>query len=219
MKKKYFNYGKFVDRVCIDPEKKNTIEAYHKKFHILRSGSIEEHPFYKENLSKFNCDIDFIVSPNVNMSKEELDFLVRLIFGSLSSSYILILDETWKRNPIGVPKAHIGIIANSKEGNQSEMLCNLSQKQIKRLLDIYVNEQIELFLLWKENNKAYNWLEDYRNIGMVVGSEDVDSWRVKQMMKIGYERYEKQMEYIMADIEYYRRDPKRNHVMFMDKTI
>ena len=97
------------------------------------------------------------------------------------------------------------------------MLCNLSQKQIKRLLDIYVNEQIELFLLWKENNKAYSWLEDYRNIGMEVESEDVDSWRVKQMMKIGHERYEKQMEYIKADVKYYSRGCQRNHAMFMGK--
>lgn len=204
MKKKYFNYGKFVDRVYIDPEKKNTIEAYQKKFHILRSDSIEEHPFYKEYLSKFNCDIDFIVSPKVNMCKEELDFLIRLIFGSLSSSYELILDETWKRNPIGVPKAHMRIFVESKEGNQSGVLCCLTQKQIKRLLDIYVNEQIELFLLWKESNNDYSWLEDYQSFGMEAEGEDVDSWELKQKMKIRYKTYEEQIENFMADVDFYR---------------
>lgn len=195
-----YNYDDLIKRISEDPEKKESVEEYEKKFHIKRNSNIKDHPFYQYHLSKFNPDFDLVTPPDVNMSPQEWDLLTRLIFGSLSSNFLLTLDEAWKDNPVGKVRAEICVAVSSEKDGLSKLLSELCDFQIDRLFEIYVNEQIDLFLLWKEDSD--NHQHDDKDSEEEYGN--LDSWQMKQEQKARYNKFERQTKYLMTDVKFYK---------------
>lgn len=212
MKDHFFNYAEFVEEYSQDPEKKESIEKYEEKFHIGRNSFIENHPFYKHHLVYFNSDFEIVLPPEVDMNPQEKDFLAKLIFGSLSSTFLITLDEEWKETPIGKPKADISLAVSSEGEGIIKDLSELYDFQIKRLFDIYVNEQINLFLLWQKENEDYDWVEEHDDIGLEVEGKDYESWKVKQEQEERYKKFNRQKKYLLSDADFF----KKIHTLLYD---
>lgn len=203
MENHFFNYDEFVEEYIQDPDKKEGIEKYEEKFHIGRNSLIENHPFYKHYLANFNADFEIILPPEVDMNPQEKNLLAKLIFGSLSSRYLITLDDEWKNNPIGKPKVNLSISVTSEGESIMKTLSELYEFQIRRLFEIYVNEQINIFLLWQEENEDYDWTEEHDDIGLEVEGKDYESWKVKQEQEERYMIFNRQAEQIMSEAKFY----------------
>lgn len=203
MENHFFNYDEFVEEYIQDPDKKEGIEKYEEKFHIGRNSLIENHPFYKHHLANFNADFEIILPPEVDMNPQEKNLLAKLIFGSLSSRYLITLDDEWKNNPIGKPKVNLSISVTSEGESIMKTLSELYEFQIRRLFEIYVNEQINIFLLWQEENEDYDWTEEHDDIGLEVEGKDYESWKVKQEQEERYMIFNRQAEQIMSEAKFY----------------
>ena len=153
---KLFDYRDFADELCEDPEKKEIITTYEKNNHINRDSPIEEHPFYKDYLSKFDFNCCLTNSMEVKLTPGEANLLARLIFGSLSSSYSLILDKDWKNNPTDTVAVDIRIGVESKDNNISRQLNELWSFQVMLLFEIYVEEKIQYNNLLDKEDYEHN---------------------------------------------------------------
>lgn len=119
--------------------------AGEEKFNELIEGidensSIEDMPFYKDYLSRFDVekafdDFKLVVEEKDLYSREELYLLFRLIIASFSSKYEILYDK---------PSNSIDFSVTVKSGEQ-EITKNISELwifQIGRLFEIYVDEQV-----------------------------------------------------------------------------
>ena len=103
---------------------------------------IEDMPFYKDYLSKFDVERSFdgynlAALEEELLSKDELFLLFRLVFSSFSSSYEILYDK--QSNSID-----LAISVKSGEQSITKTISELWSFQIIRLFEIYVNEQINL---------------------------------------------------------------------------
>lgn len=153
MKRRIFNYDSFVKKYSKDEEKGDYIKSYDEMIHIGTGSTIEDHPFYRDYLSKFNTSFELVTPEDVVMSPQEWDLLTRLIMGSFSSSYILMIDDEWKKNPTDEIKVRIRVLTKSGDNYVARFVDELFSFQIKRLFEIYVCEQIELLMLQKKRER------------------------------------------------------------------
>lgn len=142
------SFESFVNGIS-DMEKLKTVKKYVEKFNLTLDTPIEQLPFYKDYLSKFQFDwqlkvdedfLDGLVTP------DDIDFLQKLIFASFSSKYKLTLNEEWKKNPIGKPVVNLGVGVTSGENSLTRTIDELWPFQVLRLFDIYMDEQINIHL-------------------------------------------------------------------------
>ena len=157
MTKRLVTYDNISKKLHNNPEKEERVKKYEEKYEIGKGSIIEDHPFYKDYLSRFNLDSSFeLITPDgVVMSPQEWDLLARLVYGSFSSSYSFILDEEWKRNPTDKIKVHLSISVESGGAHTSKKLDELFTLQVERLFEIYVNEQIDLVVIYDDEDDEH----------------------------------------------------------------
>ena len=89
------------------------------------------------------------------MPPQQWELLIRLIIGSLSCSYYLVLDEEWKRNPTDNIRAQIGISVESGGRHAGSLVNELLWFQVIRLFETYFSEQISIQLMCCEDVDTY----------------------------------------------------------------
>lgn len=142
---RYFIFDEYVGEAKLTPNRNSIINKYKKQFGIKKNSVIEEHPFYKDYLSKFNLGWEFVTPDDTDIfSSKDWDLLARLIFGSITTSYHLLLDENWKIHPTGNPKVHICITVSNEDREITKKLDDLWSFQIMSLFRSYIDEQIQL---------------------------------------------------------------------------
>lgn len=141
-----------------DPDRRVWIEAYEEKYGISQDTPLEEHPFYKEYLSKFNphyaMTIETADFPVIHVSHYDdptcrgLNLLFRLIFGSLSMKYSLSLSDEWKEKPGPVIQTKLQIVVE-KEDREPLVIPfeKLSVQSIKKLFEVCMKEMIDYYLI------------------------------------------------------------------------
>lgn len=141
MEKKYELFD-FLDIIAAQKKKHDGEENFDKLMESIDENSvIEDMPFYKNYLSKFEVEQFFdgyklTAVEEELLSKDDLFLLFRLIFASLSSSYDISYDK--KSNSID-----ISVSVTSGEQTITKTISELWSFQIMRLFEIYVNELIE----------------------------------------------------------------------------
>ncbi len=142
MDKKYelFDFQSIITQL----KEKHDGEEKFKKFieGLNENSTIEDMPFYKEYLSKFEVerafdDFNLTDVEDVLLSKDDLFMLFRLIVASFSSSYDILYDKQSKT-------IDLSISVKSSEQFITKKISELWSFQIMKMFDIYVNEQIEL---------------------------------------------------------------------------
>ena len=143
-------------------EQKENAKQYIARYGLDWDTPIEEHPFYKDYLSKFKIDWTLSVSSDVLMTEKEKDLLTRLVVGSFSSSYSLSLTERWKAHQTEKSEIDLRISVDvdpiREDQKNSESVSKLGDDQIWRLFSIYINEQISLMLDLDDDDD----IEDYQ---------------------------------------------------------
>lgn len=142
MDKKYemFDFQSIITQL---KEKHDGEEKFKKFIEGLNDNStIEDMPFYKDYLSKFEVervfdDFNLTDVEDVLLSKDDLFMLFRLIVASFSSSYDILYDKQSKT-------IDLSISVKSSEQFITKKISELWSFQIMKMFDIYVNEQIEL---------------------------------------------------------------------------
>ena len=147
-----FDYNYFINQLKDDEEKKEVIEKYTRYYGTQDNIDIHETAFYKDYLSKF--DIPFVIVVPEDLEDDfDWDLLGKLIIGSYSSKYNLVVE---KRNPEcqdETPLVSIYITVKSGDRKITKELSELWGFQIIRLYEIYIEEQMNLFILAAEETE------------------------------------------------------------------
>lgn len=180
--------SKFKCTLDFDAPEKNCyrwkkLADYEAVFGDQSETDIQDTLFYKEYLSAFNIkDICYRIPEELS---DEFDWglLLRLIIGSFSSQYDLILSEEEGQAPIWELVIH----ATSGDIRASKRISELWSFQIVRLYEIYIEEMMNLALLKHEdmNECSVVDLERSRRLEKWEGVRDIAdaSIVVAQIMK------------------------------------
>lgn len=146
-----FDFWSFIQELKENPEKKEIISKYETHFGNITWG-IKDQPRYTEYLSKFKAT-KFLV-PDELKNDFDRDLLQQLVLGSFSSDYELKWDDDQD------PELYIAV----KSGDQSvvKKVSELRSFQVQRLYEIYVEEQINLHMLKKDDENEKNAIEQER---------------------------------------------------------
>lgn len=170
MDKKYelFDFQSIITQL----KEKHDGEEKFKKFieGLNENSTIEDIPFYKEYLSKFEVerafdDFNLTDVEDVLLSKDDLFMLFRLIVASFSSSYDILYDKQSKT-------IDLSISVKSSEQFITKKISELWSFQIMKMFDIYVNEQIELSIEDYDPEELED-LKDQRKIRLMVFEKKV----------------------------------------------
>lgn len=158
-------------------EQEDDIKEYIAQYGLEWDTPIEEHPFYKDYLSKFKIDWNLATPDGVWMTKRDKDLLVRLVLGSFSSSYSLSFTEGWKANPTGMAEVDLRISVRSDGKYISKTVSDLWGGQIRRLFSIYIDEQIHLLMAAEDEDEIEEYREERqkRLQGYADKMEDISS--------------------------------------------
>lgn len=127
--------------------------------------TVEELSLYRDYLSKFTLcsffrDKPLLTKSEVMLSKADGDFLLKLVCGSLSSTYNIAYNEEKEGIELVI---HVDMDDGPCTGNIEE----LWQFQIDNLFEIYLHEQLSIEFGIK-NNLDKDFLEKGRGIRLVV---------------------------------------------------
>ena len=128
--------------------------------------TIEDLPFYRDYLSKFTLspflrDKPLLIKSENMLSKADGDLLLKLVCGSLSSTYHITYNEEKEGLDLAI---HVVKSDNSVSAGKLE---ELWLYQINSLFELYLNEQLSLEYCLK-NNIDKDFLEENRGIRLVV---------------------------------------------------
>lgn len=153
-------------------KEKHDGEEKFKKFieGLNEHSTIEDMPFYKEYLSKFEVerafdDFNLTDVEDVLLSKDDLFMLCRLIVASFSSSYDILYDKQSKTIDLSVS-------VKSSEQFITKKISELWSFQIMKMFDIYVNEQIELSIEDYDPEELEDF-KDQRKIRLMIFEKKV----------------------------------------------
>lgn len=170
MDKKYelFDFQSIITQL----KEKHDGEEKFKKFieGLNEHSTIEDMPFYKEYLSKFEVerafdDFNLTDVEDVLLSKDDLFMLFRLIVASFSSSYDILYDKQSKT-------IDLSISVKSSEQFITKKISELWSFQIMKMFDIYVNEQIELSIEDYDPEELEDF-KDQRKIRLMIFEKKV----------------------------------------------
>ena len=122
-------------------EEHNDEENYNKFMEgIYENSVIEDMPFYKDYLSRFNVEqaldsFNLTAEEEDILSRDDLYLLFRLVFASLSSTYSILYDKPSN-------SVDLSITVESNGTSITKEIAKLESIQIKRLFKIYLNELI-----------------------------------------------------------------------------
>lgn len=139
-----FDFNKFLQNLKEDKQKIGTFEMYSKYFPDYINKPVKEQPWHINYISKFSDTPSYYV-PKKLLNNYDWDLLLQLVAGSFSSN----VDFGKKRN--GSFELEIEV----KSGVQTvvKTVSDLIDKQIDRLFSIYVEEQMNLAILIKEDEE------------------------------------------------------------------
>lgn len=148
---KFFDYNEFIEELKECDYKKETVEKYSRYYGPQENVSIYETAFYKDYLSKFDIPFQLVVSEDLEdeLDMAQRDLLTRLMVGSFSSNYDLVLDENSQQE---IPRVHLYITVSNDDSKECVDIADLWSFQILRLYEIYTSEQMNLFSLKKEDD-------------------------------------------------------------------
>ena len=140
-----FDFHSFIEQLRDKPEKKQIVERYEKVCGPIQ-WSIQEQERYNEYVGKFN-PIDYLVSDEI---KDDFDrkLLLQLVVSSFSSDY-----ELKKKDSESDGSRELYITVKSGDQVVVKTVSELQSFQVLRLYDIYIEEQMNLHALMKENNE------------------------------------------------------------------
>ena len=144
-----FDYNIFIQELKKNKDKKGILEKYSKYYGPQENVSIYDTALYKDYLSKFDIPFKLVVKKEIE-DTFDWDLLLRLVAGSFSSEYDLLFDENSRHS---IPKVHLYISVSRNNVNITKELSELWSVQVIRLFEIYLEEQMNLFSLMKENNE------------------------------------------------------------------
>lgn len=141
---------------------------------------IEDMPFYKDYLSRFNVEqafdsLNLTAEEEDMLSRDDLYLLFRLIFASLSSTYDIIYDKPSH-------SVDLSITVESDEASITKIIAELQYSQIIRLFKIYLNELIE-YCIEDFDQDATEELENDRKTRLMAFKKKVQQLRELQRKK------------------------------------
>ena len=173
-----FNFQNIIEEL---KEKHDGEEKFEKFIEGIDEDSIiEDMPFYKNYLSKFDVEqaFDGFNLPAVEkelLSKDDLFLLFRLILASFSSSYDILYDKL--SNSID-----FSVTVTTSAQSITKKISELWSFQIIRLFEIYMNEQIELSIEDYDSDELEEF-EDKRKMILMVYKKKIRQLRDLQGTK------------------------------------
>lgn len=142
MKKDYklFNFQQILEQ---QKEKHAGNELFEKLMEGIDENSVvEDLPFYKDYLARFDVEkafdgINLATEEKIQLSRDELYLLFRLIFASFSSTYEILYDKPTN-------SVDVSISVKTSEQMITKNVAELWTFQIDRMFEIYMNELFEL---------------------------------------------------------------------------
>lgn len=168
-----FNFQSFIDEMREKDEKKEIVEKYENLYWPIQ-GDIEDQLWYKEYLTKF----DFVpfLTPDELGNDFDWNLLEKLVTGSFSSDYELKFDD---KN--SAYELYIAV----KSGDQSvvKTVSELWSFQMLRLYEIYIEEQMNLQILKKEDESEQWAIDSEREMRLKKRNAVRDTMGREQMAK------------------------------------
>ena len=146
-----FNFQAFVDEMREKPDKKEIVEKYEKRYGPIQWG-IQDQIRFKEYLTNFEY-IPFATPEEVG---DDFDWalLQRLVAGSFSSDYELKLNAD-------KDAYELYIAVKSWDQSVVKTISELRSFQMLRLYEIYIEEQMNIQILKKEEEaESEQWAID-----------------------------------------------------------
>ena len=140
-----FDFPAFIDELREKEDKKEVIEKYEKYFGKIQ-GDIKDQIWYTEYLKEFSFQP--YLTPEDLDDDFDWDILQKLVIGSFSSDYELKQDDKewgWE----------LYIAVKSWDQSIVKTVSELWSFQILRLYEIYIEEQMNLQILMKEENEDW----------------------------------------------------------------
>jgi hypothetical protein len=140
-----FDFPAFIDELREKEDKKEIVEKYEKLFWKIQ-WDIKDQIWYTDYLSQFPSQS--YLTPEDLDDDFDWDILQKLVIGSFSSDYELKKDDkdAWWELYIAVKSWDQSIVKTVSE---------LWSFQILRLYEIYIEEQMNLQILMKENDEEW----------------------------------------------------------------
>lgn len=157
---KLFDYSDFIKELKNNNEKRECVEMYSKYYGSQDDINIEDTPFYKDYLSKFEVPFN-VATPEELEDDFDWDLLIKLVAGSFSSKYDLLLDEGSQET---IPKVHLYITVRSRDQKVTKDIFELCSFQIIKLFNIYIEEQMNLFSLKAEDKEEVTAILEEQNM-------------------------------------------------------
>ena len=187
-----FNFQAFVAEMREKEDKKEIVEKYEKWFGPVQ-GEIRDQQWYKEYLINF-ANHSFKVPEEL---QEEFDWklLLQLVGGSVSSECLFEKDSQEEA-------AEWELTISVKSGDQSvvKKVSELWSFQIMRLYEIYVEEQMNLHILIKEEEKDAEAILGQRHLRLERRKLMLESLDRDQLKKEAAEEQASQMDDLMGQL-------------------
>lgn len=148
-----FDFQAFIEELREKAEKKQIVEKYETVVWAI-DGDIKDQERYEEYVSKFE-PIPFNIPEEL---KEDFDreLLQQLVVSSFSSDYELKKEE-------GKPEKELYIAVKSGDQSVVKTVSELRSFQILRLYEIYIEEQMNLHALKKEDESEQAAIDGERD--------------------------------------------------------
>ena len=158
MKHSIISFTDYIRECHEDLAKRAWIEEYENKNNVDKDTPLEEHPFYKDYLSKFDplypIAIETVDEPTVYVSHDDdpicrgMSLMFRLIFGSLSSKYKLCLSDAWLAEPGPVIRTKLTIMIDGKDKPDFVTTFDeLTVSMVQELFKLYMKDQINKYMM------------------------------------------------------------------------
>lgn len=193
-----FNFHSFVEELREKDDKKEVVEKYEKFFWPI-TGEIKDQQWYKEYLINFKT-ISYIV-PDELQNEFEWDLLLQLVGASFSSECFFDKKEIeWQNGE--EKKAIYDLTISVKSGDQTviKKVSELRSFQILRLYEIYVEEQMNLQILIKEDEKEAQAIISQRQARLQRWKVMIDSLGREELAKAAKVEQEQKLGDLMSQL-------------------
>jgi hypothetical protein len=177
-----FNFQSFIDEMREKPDKKEIVEKYESLYGPIQWDA-EEQLWYTDYLTNFSY-IPFS-TPDELWDDFDWSLLEKLVAGSFSSDYELKYDEE---------KALHELYIAVKSWDQSvvKTVSELWSFQMLRLYEIYVEEQMNLQILRKEDEGWETAIDSERDMRLKKWNAVIDTmWREQMAKEVKADQEEK----------------------------
>ncbi len=144
-----FNFQEFIEVSRVNKEKWEFLKKYEEKVWPIK-WDIKDQPWFIEYVSKFK-KLQYLV-PQKLLHDFDWWILMQLVVSSFSSvyEYKKFVTKKW------IEWYNLYITVSNGEKSITKTVLELYPKQIERLFEIYIDEQMNLHLLkfWKEEEKS-----------------------------------------------------------------